>query len=891
MTLRRQGFLSLICLGALGRLSGQDVSVTDSLAMLNIPPAGAAVNASSFGHRIQSERMKSLGLRDVVAIQALIPGVVVQNNKVHYRGSRPDGIGYMLATGSTRFNITDVVNGGNAILVPVDMLEFVGVEDRSAREYAGSVTYSLVHDPHPDSYTDLPHIGIAYYADNIAAQTSSSAFDGNKRLGAYWYGYSDLSIIGRATFLDTWSVLGCANRVFQRDRDPRQYPGIALGVVGDPLTHDTITMNYPAGAVRGNTRDYVTLAGIVHGTVGSTTLDGIVLSTVGAQDDPYTGDPFVGVISNMLNVARMPRTDFHNGLAGVAVGHTLTPAIHLTLQGAYLYRASKTYDPLLGDAFLSYGDSVANAGAGAVWKRQPGDNATGRYVRPSALTIFDFSFYTPGDLVSGYERSEQNGLMIGGSMMLATGSHGLSLEAEYRTYTIRYFALNNYLLGLLPGLIASNNALPPGQRESERDLLVRYGGNNAGFDPWGTKTDGNDFYGPRRPSFFSAALTDRVQFGPTGLEVALRLDRSNTDSYTFVNPGNPQGSVKANSHEVIPSGMRKVAGYTGLSPRVKATHAFCDNFSLLVSAGTYVEQPALGSMYRGFPLGGNAATDLRPIGTAEVDVGASFRNPGKVWVEATSYFRESRDQPCVRTTYSVAGVPYQSIVSAGYSRTIGLLFGIGVQGQSRLSWNATVSVMRATGTDSEPLSNADLLQQAGIQGLSPALSPLDYDQTLRGNLQLDYRYGRNDGGPILERSGASLLATFNSGHAYTRGYEKTGDQRTPWDFQVDVALDKTIVLGGDVEVTLALQVINLFNAQNPQNVFQLTGTTSDDGMATGGLYGPPYPDLYRAINVDYYEDTWRTRLAGQRLSSLWTDEKPQLLGPPRQIRFGLRLTL
>jgi hypothetical protein len=45
-------------------------------------------------------------------------------------------------------------------------------------------------------------------------------------------------------------------------------------------------------------------------------------------------------------------------------------------------------------------------------------------------------------------------------------------------------------------------------------------------------------------------------------------------------------------------------------------------------------------------------------------------------------------------------------------------------------------------------------------------------------------------------------------------------------------------------------------------------------------YGPQYADVYRAINIDYYERY-------QNAIGLLT--VPYFFGPPRQIRFGVRL--
>ena len=83
-------------------------------------------------------------------------------------------------------------------------------------------------------------------------------------------------------------------------------------------------------------------------------------------------------------------------------------------------------------------------------------------------------------------------------------------------------------------------------------------------------------------------------------------------------------------------------------------------------------------------------------------------------------------------------------------------------------------------------------------------------------------------------------------------------------------------------------VFNVFDTRNVTNVFLRTGTADDDGYLSdpdlGGqlvqTYGQQYADMYRAINIDYFEQY-------QNANGLTT--APLLYGPPRQIRFGIRL--
>ena len=106
--------------------------------------------------------------------------------------------------------------------------------------------------------------------------------------------------------------------------------------------------------------------------------------------------------------------------------------------------------------------------------------------------------------------------------------------------------------------------------------------------------------------------------------------------------------------------------------------------------------------------------------------------------------------------------------------------------------------------------------------------------------------------------------------------------------QVDMRIDKTFNITDRLTANVFFFVINLFDTKNVQNVFLRTGTTDDDGYLSNpslgqplvNTFGPKYADVYRAININYYE-------AYQNAVGLNT--VPYFYGPPRQVRFGVRL--
>ena len=187
------------------------------------------------------------------------------------------------------------------------------------------------------------------------------------------------------------------------------------------------------------------------------------------------------------------------------------------------------------------------------------------------------------------------------------------------------------------------------------------------------------------------------------------------------------------------------------------------------------------------------------------------------------------------------------------------------------------------------------------------IQPLDYAQAHKGTFNLDYRFGKDDGGPILEQLGINLLFTFNSGHPYTpatpqglgqnsawqgalstdtrqrRPVGPINSANTPWNYNLDMRIDKTVALFDKLDVNLYIVVTNVFNTQNVINVYNVTGNAYDDGflrtndgvgLVTNPVYTQRYADLYRSLNLENREHS---------LSQLGLD----VFGLPRQMRAGV----
>jgi hypothetical protein len=241
---------------------------------------------------------------------------------------------------------------------------------------------------------------------------------------------------------------------------------------------------------------------------------------------------------------------------------------------------------------------------------------------------------------------------------------------------------------------------------------------------------------------------------------------------------------------------------------------------------------------------------------------------------------------------TATGKPYYALVNGDFSSSKGIELKLNLRRVNRVSAqvNYTFSDTRSTGTNNQ---NAGGLWSAGsVVSLPKYLTPVDFNAANRGNMILDYRFAKGDGGPILQQMGLDFLLQFNSGHSFTRlaidqfgpvgnadprfrsPVETIGGSTTPWFFQLDARLDKTFSVG-NLDLNVYIYVINLLDSDNPVNAFLRTGDPKNDGwlstptgQAALAQFGQQYADLYNA------------RYNGENSGNF---------GPPRQIRFGLKL--
>jgi outer membrane receptor protein involved in Fe transport len=602
--------------------------------------------------------------------------------------------------------------------------------------------------------------------------------------------------------------------------------------------------------------------------------------------------------------------------------HFLQPQTYYDVTFSYFDQRFKGYDPNFTDDYLAYGDSVAGARAGFQYFK--------RAQSPLNMVMSGFRFTRYGALMTGYQKRKAN--YVSGQLDV---THQLTRHELKGGFSYREHRIRNYAIGSLEALYNALIAQPDAARNGGdlRDLLFRSNGlpNNYGYDVYGNEADGTGIDAVRKPKYISGYLQDKFEFDDLVINAGLRFDSFDNDDFTFNDPKNP--SFDNANFSVSDSGTTKYPAFKAVSPRLGFSFPVTDKTVFHVQYGKFVQAPVLNDIYvsrsrmalffsgRNFirnPFGAG----LDPVRTTQYEIGFSQQFSDFASFDLTTFYKDIQGQiqyEVVTTTSGSQTASYNILKNGDYATTKGIELAVRLRRTNRLQAALNYTLSDAQGTGSSRSSTVSSVQ-AGPERPT-VISPLAFNQAHRGTVNLDYRFGKDDGGPILERLGANLLLTFNSGHAYTKALQSsTGGQRspdeagiladddprtrkpdgainsstTPWVFQIDLRLDKTVSIAGLFDMNFYMYVANLLDTKNVFNVYSRSGNAEDDGFLSNAALsgaivaqqGPRYVELYNAINNGNRQHFWDNQLGDAAIAFAGGD----IYGPPRQIRFGVNIT-
>ncbi len=875
--------------------------------------------------------ISSLPIRGFNNILNLTAGVSTNvdnagNTEFHLRGGRSDEVGYYVEGVSVR----NPRGGGRSVTIAQDAIEEMQVQSGGYTAEFGGANSGIVRSTFKSGGSQIK-ASLEYITDNFSFKSAKNAFDGKKTpFGTYWFGQDETSASLSGPLFDQ-RIKFFFNLNYQFNRSPvtPDQPAVNIGLIFDPkipaASRDTVNFVFNNGAQPKKARKYYTATGTLNFDLkplmfrlsGSYFIDENNLYNNGVLSDVYTG-----AFTQFDN--RAGQYQAHNGTANLKMTHVLSPSLFYELNAGIVRTDYSEQDPWLMDDFWRYGDSVANAGVGFVWNRTPQDisrNVYGRFVAPRPYQVFDWNFARTGAVVATYRKDETNSLSFAGALnWLPSKYHTIKLGGDYQNWTYRNFipATSRATQASLAQTYYNNTINNPNKLSDDQikiNIHRNLGSTIYGYDYFGNKNDGTDdiFHAAHKPVFASAYLQDKIEYEDIILNIGLRYDYIDIDNLQMVDPTRPDYSINKADNTLIAAGWEKVPTFSAISPRIGISFPVTDKTVFHAQYGKFIQQPDLNESYVGYDyyayqlttgyfFSNQRGPGLRPTRTTQYELGFSQAVADFMSFDITAYYKDIKDL--------VQMVPAPVDIASGYGNyylranvdfatTKGIEVVVSMRRYQRLQLNGSMSFQDAKGTGSYPSSSRGIVGAPVVAGqpYTPKnIAPLEFDRPFMSNLNVDYRFGDNDGPTFLHNLGVNLLITYQAGRPFTRAsgnpasvgvsqqlsgdsrfrtpLEPLGSSQMPDMFNMDLRIDKSFSLFDKLKTTIYLSVTNLLNTKNTTDVYLLTGTNTDDGY----LSNPTTLQQRLATDGQTYVDIYQLNIAR---NGLWNNM--------RQIKLGIRL--
>ncbi len=836
---------------------------------------------------VTSDQIETIPVRGLQNILALQPSVVVQDGAVHIRGGREEEVGYYLDGASTQ----NALNNTNAIYVIQDAVEEVQVLTGGYTAEFGGANSGIIK---AELKTGTPD-----YHFSADFQTDKFADEGEKFLGTYSYQHH----IGAVTlsgplFSKKIRFFLAGENNYQGDYSVRFSKGFQFNNLIDTnpnnTEHDTVSITYPDGFTPHHKSNRYALNGTL--LFDFSPIRFRVGGTFNTRRTYLDGDPWLSMLND-----RQVYDDLNTFMLTGKLTHVLSPKTYYDVTVGVFNYSLERGDSYFDKEWKSWYDSTKVAAHGVTYRDR---------WRPKYNYILEgIPFERQGAPSNWYRKLNQN--YISGAVKFTSQIgryHELKVGAEARQYTVRYFDIAPSVMlytadtayanarGDYPETYGSLANVPV-------DVWVTQGGVDAyGYDAYGNeinadKTYKNGIYiqGPKKPLFGSFFIQDKIEYEDLVVNAGVRVDYFDSDDYTLRDPSDPK--VDKSTSLVKKDEWKKVDPFIEVSPRLGFSFPVSEKTVFYLQYGKFVQMPQLNQIYfstnrmsrqivqGGFYYINPIGFGLEPIKTTNYEIGFRQQLGQFAAFDITGFYRNIKGQVQVDLQQAAPGADVQSyerFVNGDFATTKGVEVKLTMRRVNRLQAQINYTLTDAEGTGSSNTSYHAAIQRGTIK--PTVVSPLDYSQTHRGSINLDYRFGAGDGGPVLERFGANLLFTFNSGHPYTLVYappggqvdpysagvdymwdtrsrealEKLNSSTTPWVYNLDLRLDKTFTIYKNLDATVYLRVNNLLNTKNVINVFEKTGSATDDGFLSDptisgdvvNRLGDTYVQMYRAINLE-----------------------------------------
>jgi outer membrane receptor protein involved in Fe transport len=578
------------------------------------------------------------------------------------------------------------------------------------------------------------------------------------------------------------------------------------------------------------------------------------------------------------------------------ITHQISSKVFYEVQFNYFNTQATQQDPRLKENLFWYGDPAHVPQISIPGSRAGFDN---------------YGLFALEGRINNFYQKKQTQYYEGSFNILTQLKHNeLKLGGNYRYHTIRLYEISPLVLAQFAAQYPDSLNTP--FFRTYVDNLV--GTNYFGYNFTGTEKDDGKLSegsvdGAKHPVIAALYLQDKIEFKDFTLNAGVRLDYLDAASWRIKDINNVVkfGDPQAFDIEDVELSSDKVYS---VSPRLGFSFPVTEKTIFHAQYGKFIQMPQLELLYNGFGnmkywinIGGFAGTfgnpNLEPEKTTSYEIGLKHQIGDKLSVDVTAFYKETEDLIGIKK-FPQEPSAIQVYANQDYGTIRGVDVAVDFRRTSRLAFSIAYSLSYASGTGSDPNSSSTSYWLGSEQ--PKFTSPLSYDQRHTGTLNLDYRFGQTDvpkgfWGAILSRLGVNLLYSFNSGRPYSRKDPSVNPLAStgagaqlrssingsfgPWNHRLDLKIDKTVPVW-KLNFNFYVYVINALNTKLVNEVWPGSG---DPGNA-GYLATQQGIDVANAYDTD--ADPTTSAEEFRRLYNLRTMEIDNY-GPPRQIRFGIKM--
>ncbi len=570
------------------------------------------------------------------------------------------------------------------------------------------------------------------------------------------------------------------------------------------------------------------------------------------------------------------------------------------------------YNPFFKRDLMAYGDSVrwindlgvhlVGSGRRTARVDENGVPLLSPFGAPIAADLDANGVFRPyGWAIGLYQRRGNDAVTIDADLTAQMGRHLLEFGVGISQTTVRGY-----------GIFAFQLAHPDRANLSLEDKYKALEPFVYGYDVTGTKKIDSKFddgsplapiQRPYKPIIGYAYLQDRFELEDLVLNIGVRVDYFDLQSYELVDPSLPfAGGTNPAGFDMGDFKKREVD--IEVSPRIGVGFPVTESTVFHAQYGRFIQVPELNDVYYGpfdynqflpggFDPQGGFNGSLQSEETQQYEIG--FRQllaDGQAALNITAFYKNIRGLVNVeqRQWSELPGGALRNAIypqNSDFGTTKGLLFSFDISRLNYFGLSAQYTYQIAEGTGSST-SSSQISVFRNLDGLPPkVIAPLAFDQRHTAVVNVDFYVPPGELG-WFEMFNANILFSYNSGRPYTpvTRWNLLGDNSLiaentgyvnsafgPGSFRIDLKVEKAIAVGNNMLITPYVWIENLLDTDNITNVYRSTG----DPLTTGWL------------NTDAGRNAILLNGEGWRQDYVALERNPRNFGIPRLIRLGLKI--